>query len=106
MKMARQLFGGDEITRAIFFAAAKDARVKSAQNMTTDPNATAPGGVLGLRLWTQPLAALVNRAGVLGVGRYFRIKARRRFGDRMSCTIVGPLPRRPNQCRSLSIPYQ
>ena len=43
--------------------------------MTTHPNATAPGGVLGLRLWTQPLEALATRGGVLAVGRYFRIKA-------------------------------
>ena len=48
---------------------AKDAKFIRVQNMTTHPNATAPGGVLGLRLWTQPLEALATRGGVLAVGR-------------------------------------
>jgi hypothetical protein len=45
--------------------------------MTTRLNATAPGGVLGLRFWTQLLATLAARGGVLVVGRFFRIKASR-----------------------------
>jgi len=56
--------------------------------MTTHPIATAPGGVLGLRLWTQPLEALATRGGVLAVGRYFRIKAK---SLRIRLTISGKL---------------
>jgi hypothetical protein len=53
----------------------RDAKFNRAQNMTTDPNATAPGGVLGFWLWTQPLESLATRGGVLAVGGYFRIKS-------------------------------
>ena len=67
------------------------AKFNRAQNMTTHPNATARGRVLGLRFWTQPLEALATRGGVLAVGRYFRIKAKTclRWGGDVGAGSVG-----------------
>ena len=50
----------------------REAKFNRTRNMRTHPNATAPGGALGFRLWTQPQEALATRGGVLAVGRYSR----------------------------------